>query len=123
MYHVFADYLSKLDTEMPADLSGFYMWWDLVLHDFWITPRHMSVDRCGDTSKLDAEEHTELDVMFETLTRILGLPDRASQRSALHGLGHLYHPGVHDIVQTFIDANPGAFNSKWLEQCRDCVVL
>jgi len=42
---------------------------------------------------------------------------------ALHGLGHLYHPQVHDAVQGFIDTNPAGVSLKWLEQCRDCNVM
>jgi DNA invertase Pin-like site-specific DNA recombinase len=48
---------------------------------------------------------------------------RASQQSALHGLGHLYHPHGYDAVQRFIDTNPSGFSLEWLEQCRDCRVM
>jgi hypothetical protein len=64
-----------------------------------------------------------LDVMFETLTCIFLLPDRESQKSALHGLAHLYHPEVRDAVQEFIDTNKSDFSLKWLEQCRDCDLM
>lgn len=77
----------------------------------------------GDASKLDSEARCLLDVMFETLGRILLLPDWDSQKSALHGLWHLYHPEVGNVVQEFIDANKSAFSLKWLEQCRDCDVM
>ena len=49
------------------------------------------------------------------------LPDRNSQKSALHGLGHLHHPDVHGEVQQFIDTHGEGFTLKWLEQCRDGV--
>jgi hypothetical protein len=101
-----------------------YMWWDLILHGFWDSSRPVIAGTWrGDPSKLDAESRILLDVLFETLTRILAIPNRASQLSALHGLGHLYHPQVHDAVQQFIDTNPPGFSLKWLEQCRDCNVM
>jgi hypothetical protein len=121
MYHVYSDYVSKLEREPDPEIeSGFYMWWDLVLHGFWDSSRRPSR---GEASRLDAESRVLLDVLFETLTRILAIPNRASQLSALHGLGHLYHPQVRDAVQRFIDTNPTGFRLKWLEQCRDCNVL
>ncbi len=126
MYHVYSDYVSKLETEPDpdSDLSGFYMWWDLILHGFWDSSRLVVAGTWkGDASKLDSESRVLLDVLFETLKRILALPSRESQRSSLHGLGHLYHPHVRDAVQQFIDANESDFSLKWLEQCRDCNVL
>jgi hypothetical protein len=77
----------------------------------------------GDPSKLDTESRVVLDAMFETLSRILEIPDRETQRCALHGLGHLQHPGVHDLVQRFIETSGAELGLKWLEQCRDGSVL
>jgi hypothetical protein len=124
-YHVYSDYVSKLETEPDSKIeSGFYMWWDLILHGFWGSSRPVIAGTWrGDSSKLDAESRVLLDVLFETLTQILAIPNRTCQQSALHGLGHLYHPQVHDAVQRFIDTNPTAYSLKWLEQCRDCNVL
>ena len=125
MFHVYSDYVSKLEREPDPDVeSGFFMWWDLILHGFWDSSRPVVPGTWrGDASKLDSESRVLLDVMFETLTQILALPSRESQRSALHGLGHLYHPKVPDAVQRFIDASASDFSLKWLEQCRDCNVL
>jgi hypothetical protein len=119
------DYVSKLEREPDPEIeSGFYMWWDLILHGFWNSSRPaMAGTYRGDASKLDAESRVLLDVLFETLTRILAIPNRASQQSALHGLGHLYHPHGYDAVQRFIDTNPSGFSLEWLEQCRDCRVM
>jgi hypothetical protein len=125
MYHVYSDYVSQLEREPdPKIESGIYMWWDLILHGFWDSSRPVIAGTWrGDASKLDAESRVLLDVLFETLTGILAIPNHASQLSALHGLGHLYHPQVHDAVQRFIDTNPPGFSLKWLEQCRDCNVM
>jgi hypothetical protein len=104
MCHVYSDYVSKLKREPDPEIeTGFYMWWDLILHGFWDSSRPVIAGtRRGDASKLDAESRVLLDVLFETLTRILAIPSQASQLSALYGLGHLYHPRVHDAVQRFI---------------------
>jgi hypothetical protein len=120
MYHVNSDFVTHLQRELGPDLSAFYMWWDLILHGFWNPNKpHFPGTYRGDASKLDQESRQVLDVMFETLQRILSLPDRKSQESALHGLGHLHHPGVHDVVQQFIDTRGSDFKMEWLEQCRD----
>jgi hypothetical protein len=122
MYCVYSDFVSHLQTELSSELSGFFMWWDLILHDFWTTDKHI-VPRTwkGDASKLDSDSRVLLDAMFETVKRILGLPDKESQRSALHGLGHLDHPEVRDTVQKFIDTHKSDLKLEWLEQCRDGV--
>lgn len=124
MYHVYSDFVAKLEADPDPNLGGFWMWWDFILHGFWTPPRPFVPDTYrGDASKLDGESRVLLDVMFETLKRILDLPHREAQRCALHGLGHLYHPEVHDTVQAYIDANKSDFDLAWLEQCRDCAVL
>lgn len=121
MYYVFSDFVAHLQTELTADLSAFYMWWDLILHGFWNPNRPFIPNTYrGDASRLDQESRQMLDVVFETLQQILALPDRESQKSALHGLGHLHHPGVHDVVQQFIDTRRSDFRMDWLQQCRDC---
>jgi hypothetical protein len=122
MYHVYSDFVANLQTELGPNLSGLYMWWDLLLHGFWTPDKpHFPGTWKGDASKLDPESRQILDVMFETLQQILLLPDRESQKSALHGLGHLDHPGVRDEVQQFIDTRGSDFRLEWLEQCRDGV--
>lgn len=104
MYHVYSDYVSKLEREPDPEIeTGFYMWWDLILHGFWDSSRRTG---CGDASKLDAESRVLLDVLFETLTRILAIPNQTSQLSALHGLGHLHHPRTKELIERFIDEHP-----------------
>jgi hypothetical protein len=120
MHHVYSDFVTHLQTNLPPNLSGFYMWWDLLLHGFWDSNKpYFPGTYKGDASKLDFESRLMLDVLFETLQRILSLADRESQKSALHGLGHLHHPGVRDEVQQFIDSSESDFELKWLEACRD----
>ena len=124
MYHVYSDFVAKLETDPGPELSGFEMWWDLVLGGFWIPPKPFVPGTYrGDVSKLDQESRVLLDVMFETLKRILDLPHREAQRCALHGLGHLLHPAVRDTVQGYIDANKSDIPLAWLEHCRDGTVM
>jgi hypothetical protein len=125
MFSVYSDFVSKSEVEvMPG---CFDMWWDLILHGFWfqekLFERHTEM---GDTSMLDAESRLLLNVMFETLKKILGLPDARTQRYALHGLGHLHHPGVREIVQEFIVNHKTELTEqgmRWVEQCRDGTVM
>jgi hypothetical protein len=110
IYFVYAGGLGKRAAVL--ELTGFFMLWDLVLHGFWNSSRPMIPGTFpgtyrGDPSKLDAESRLLLDAMFETLSRILEIPDRETQRCALHGFGHLHHPGVHDRVQRFIETSGG----------------
>jgi hypothetical protein len=140
MSHVYTDYVSKREKDPDRDDDGgIWMWWDLIVQDFWVQlicekkPLAFRVDRPtynaipmayrDDPSTIDSESRVLLDAMFETLSAILAIPNLSSQQSALHGLGHLYHPNVHDTVQRFIDTNPVGFELKWLEECRDCRVL
>ena len=124
MYYVFSDFVAKSEGEPDSDLTGFWMWWDLLLDGFWTPPKPFFPGTYrGDASKLDAESHILLDAMFETLKRILELPHTETQRCALHGLGHLHHPEVHDTVQRYIDAKKSDLPLAWLEECRDGTVM
>jgi hypothetical protein len=124
MYHVYSDYVAKLQVAPDPDATAFFMWWDLILHGFWIPPGPLVDGRWErDVTKLDSDSCALMNEMFETLKRILDLPDTETQRSALHGLGHLYHPGVHDTVQHYIDAKKSKLPLEWIENCRDCTVL
>jgi hypothetical protein len=64
--------------------------------------------------------------MFQTLSRILALSDPRAQEYALHGLGHLHHPEVRNLVQGFLDKHRDEFppeGIRWVEQCRDGTVM
>ena len=43
--------------------------------------------------------------MYQTLLKILALDNPACQWSALHGLGHLYHPLGRETVQSYLDTH------------------
>jgi hypothetical protein len=124
MYNVYADFVAKSEVEVMENC--FDIWWDSIASGFWNEMSFARGIREGDVASLDNESRALLDSMFDTLSAILALPDKRTQQYALHGLGHLHHPGVHDLVQEFINANPGAFSSdglKWVEQCRDGTVM
>lgn len=72
--------------------------------------------------QLTEDECMVFEAMFETLQRILELPNDVCRYSALHGLGHLHHPGVRGVIQRFLDG-PGQDWSpdgkKWLRECAE----
>jgi len=135
MYVVYSDFVAKSEA-FPLE-NIFDMWWDLIAHNFWSQRdffdrsalregRALKRIDTGEVSKLDSDSRALLDAMFETLRRILDLPDRRAQKFALHGLGHIHHPGVPDLVQGYIDKNRDGLTAedlKWMEQCRDGKVL
>jgi hypothetical protein len=120
MARVFADFVSANDAESLQ--KCFYMWWHIVVTGFWA---HQEQFGTPDVSQLAPEAVSLNETMFETLKQILAVPDPRVQGYALHGLGHLQHPGVRDLVQHYIDQNKGRFTEEhvqWMEQCRDGVV-
>jgi hypothetical protein len=148
MYFVFSDFVA---VSLKNTENGFFMWWDLILHDFWchweLRDLHRDLRSAMDpesdvsldvlkvmnssrerrvTATLDPESRLLLDVMFETLKRTLELPDPVSRDCALHGFGHLSHPDVRETVQQFIDAHQSELTGdrlRWVEACRDGTVL
>ena len=120
MAALFADYVSANDAESLQ--KCFYMWWHIIVTGFWA---HQGQFEEPDVSRLDPEATTLIETMFDTLKQILTIPDPRTQGYALHGLGHLHHPGVRNLVQQYIDQNKGRFTEEhvqWMEQCRDGVV-
>jgi hypothetical protein len=127
MYRMYADFVSKSTVETMENC--FYMWWDIVATGwggFWSDLQVRSGIEEGDVAKLNNESRTLLNAMFETLQQILELPDPRTQSAALHGLGHLHHPKVRELVQRYIHAHRKELSSeglKWIEQCRDGTVM
>jgi hypothetical protein len=125
MYSVYSDFVARSDVEVMENC--FDMWWDLLGHGFWWQLKlYEAGTKTGDVRKLDSESRTLLDVMFDTLRRILELPDPRTQHFALHGLGHLHHPSVQGTVQEYIDRHKSELTGqelRWVEQCRDGTVM
>jgi hypothetical protein len=73
------------------------MWWDSLCYDW----------QCGIRDRERGGEDLRMqNVMFETLTVILRLDSESCQMAALHGLGHLQHPGTAALIHTFIAEHP-----------------
>jgi hypothetical protein len=80
----------------------------------------------GDIAALSGEQTALLYTMFETLSKIVALPDERTQGYALHGLGHLHHPDVHRLVQQYLHEHQHRLSSediRWIEKCRDGTVM
>jgi hypothetical protein len=107
MYCVYADFVAPSVEVME---NCFSMWWDWIAETFWLQfydyPNgSKSFDELleqypleKDLNKLDKEAWQILETMFETLVSVLALDDSRSQEYALHGLGHLNHPRVKEVV-------------------------
>jgi hypothetical protein len=125
MYVVYSDFVST--SQVDPMVTIFDMCWDLLGDGFWNQRKlfEAGVER-GEVTRLDSDQRGLLDVMLETLVRILELPDARTQNYALHGLGHLHHPGARRVVQEYIDKNKSDFTEpglRWVEQCRDGTVM
>jgi hypothetical protein len=121
MFHVYSDFVAG--SEEDGTETCFNMWWDLIGDGFWSSAE---LTRQKNAALLSQDLKALLDAMFDTLKRILELPDPRTQRYALHGLGHLHHPAVRDLVQNFIDQHQDELDEEareWVEQCRDGTVM
>jgi hypothetical protein len=121
---VFADFVAKSDAEVMENC--FYMWWDAIAKGFWQDLQFESGSGDTDARKLDPDSRSLLDAMFDMLKRIIEVDDLRTQGYALHGLGHLHHPGVHELVQAYIERHQDGATAdelRWLEQCRDGTVM
>lgn len=83
--------------------SSVHMWWDSMCYDW----------HCGNRSRERGGEDLQMqDVMFQTLARILSLDSEICQGAALHGLGHLHHPGTQELIDRYIRENP-SLTKEW----------
>jgi hypothetical protein len=124
MYFVYSDYVSKSPVQVME--GCFSMWWEFISSSFWEYLRSTEKIEEGEVLRLNHEQRALLDSMFDTLSKILALPDERTQGYALHGLGHLHHPGVRNLVQNFLDSNRSKMSPEevsWIEQCRDGKVM
>jgi hypothetical protein len=124
MYLVYSEYVAKSAEEVMENC--FDIWWDFVASSFWEQMRFTDKIEERDALSLSAEHRALLDSMFETLSKILALPDARTRVFALHGLGHLHHPKVPDLLQHFLDENRADFTPEgidWVERCRDGTIM
>ena len=98
MYELF----KSLFASQPLDTSV-SMWWDSMCYDW----------HCGNRNRERGGEDLQLqDVFFETLTEILFLDSETCQGAALHGLGHLHHPGTEEVVDRYLGQHP-SLTKEW----------
>jgi hypothetical protein len=77
-------------------------------------------------SQLTTDERVLFETLLETLQQILALPNAICQCSALHGLGHLHHPRVKEIVTAFAETHGQDWTpekKRWLQQCAVCRIM
>jgi hypothetical protein len=114
MYRVFADFVAVSKVQVMENC--FFMWWDMLLGDLYLPGE---AELSEDAGEIEG-------AMLETLTRILALDDIRTQHYALHGLGHLKHPGAREVVAQYIHAHGREWTEEgrqWLAQCRDGTVM
>jgi len=124
MFFVYSEFVAKSTVQVMENC--FSMWWDFVSSGFWEQMHFSDGIAEGDFAALNDERRALLDAMFQTLSKILVLSDSRAREYALHGLGHLRHPGVRSLVQRFLDEHGGEFppdGVRWIEQCRDGTVM
>jgi hypothetical protein len=124
MYKVFADFVAQCDVQVLV--GCFYMWWDHICSSFWLTQTYDRKLPEEDYNLLGEQHRKPVDAMFGTLVEILKLDDDRAKSYALHGLGHLHHPGVRSVVQGFINKRAAELQPNelsWLESCRDGTVM
>jgi len=92
MFELFQRFFAfeRLDTSV-------FRWWDSLRYDW----------RCGNRNRDRGGEDLQLqDVFFGTLAKILFLDSETCQDSALHGLGHLHHPGTTELIDRYLLEHP-----------------
>jgi hypothetical protein len=86
----------RLFANEPLDTSV-HMWWHSLCYAW----------RRGNRNRERGGEDLELqDIFFQTLSKVLAIDSWICQGAALHGLGHLHHPGTKELVNRYLDENP-----------------
>jgi hypothetical protein len=94
--HSMAELFRRLFAKDAFDTSV-NMWWDSLCYDW----------HSGNRIREKGGEDLELqDIYFETLTEVVWIDSDTCQTAALHGLGHLHHPGTKALVDQFIAEHP-----------------
>jgi len=118
MYLPFRDVVARHTTDVKE--SFYWMWWDMVLRELPV-PKEYKYSYLT----LTADQSQMIEIIFQTLSKILALDHRGCQICALHGLGHLHHPSSEQLVQRYLDEHRSDFNAEdvqWIEDCRDSSV-
>lgn len=75
-----------------------YMWWDSFAYSYCVPGQRDPINNEVDRRIQDA--------MFSTLVKILSLDAEICQYAAVHGLGHLGHPGTEKVIKGFMKKHP-----------------
>jgi hypothetical protein len=96
------DLFKQLFAAEPLETSV-QMWWDSLCYDW----------HCGNRNRERGGEDASMqDVMFQVLSSILALDSPTCQGAALHGLGHLHHPGTENLVREYLKQRP-SLSDDW----------
>jgi hypothetical protein len=96
------DLFKNLFAHESLDTSV-HMWWDSHCYDWHSGNRNRD---------LGGEDLQLQDIFFETLAKILFLDSETCQGAALHGLGHLHHPGTGELVDRYLRERP-SLTTEW----------
>jgi hypothetical protein len=99
MFFLFRDFFSVEPLRYTAN-----MWWDGLCFVWEIGQRQRS--RGG-------EDATMQDVMFVTMSEILGIDSDECRYAALHGLSHLHHPATLELIEAYRSTIPGL--ERWCD--------
>lgn len=91
-----SDLFTRLFAKESLDTSV-SMWWDSMCYDWHCGNRRR--ERGGEDEKMQ-------DIFFETLSVLLSFGSENCQGAALHGLGHLHHPGTPKLIERYIQEHP-----------------
>jgi len=98
------DLFNHLFAVEPLETSV-QMWWDSLCYDW----------HCGNRNRERGGEDASMqDVMFQTLSSLLALDSPICQGAALHGLGHLHHPGTEQLVRQYLRQRT-SLSKEWKE--------
>lgn len=78
--------------------TAYFMWWDLLASGEF--------------------EHPVGDLLIETYRDLVVHPDERVRIAALHGLGHLVHPGRESAVDLYLQFHPEDRAEERVQQCR-----
>lgn len=111
MYPPFRDVVAK--SNLGKTDSFYWMWWDMIFHTDYF-------NASNDFETFSSDAKRILEVIHETLVKILALDHPACQWSALHGLGHSPHPKARDVVREYLRLHRGELNEEDAEWVRCC---
>jgi hypothetical protein len=84
-----------------------FMWWDEI-----ITAAYPH-----GTKEFSKEDMKIREAIFVTLNSILNIENTICQASALHGLGHLQHPGTKEVIENYLNRSNN-LNNKFIRYAK-----